>query len=165
MTPLHCSLEDNLQTAFAACHFFDDLKSSKIVKICDVLILGQKAYCALAVKGQLNVLHKEKTISFESGDKKNPGKVRIKGRDNNRNNNCYLGGLLLHCKASDTTSPWNNFKSGVDHWLDENGDVPCQNDKAFPNYNFPFIVTLNNLGAKKIWAPRQNVILTGSPPR
>ena len=50
MTPLHCPHTDNLKTAFAACHFFDDLKSSKIVKICDVLILGQKAYCEIDEK-------------------------------------------------------------------------------------------------------------------
>ena len=120
---------------------------------------------SLAVQGQLNNWQKEKTISFESCDNKDPGKLTIKGKDyDSGKDNCIWGGLLLHCKASDTTSPWNNFKSGVDHWLDENGDVPCQNDKGFSNFNIPFIVTLKNLGAKKIWAPRQNVILTGSPP-
>ena len=118
----------------------------------------------LAVQGQLNYMYKEKTISFESCDKKNPGKLSIKGRDNNRNNNCYLGGLLLHCKASDTTSPWNNFKSGVDHWLDENGAVPCQNSWISHADRNPFIAVLRKLGAKGIWAPRQNVVLTGSPP-
>ena len=118
----------------------------------------------LAVSGTLNVWTKEKIIEFESCDKKDPGKLSIKGRDYNSNNNCYWGGLLLHCKASDTTSPWHNFKSGVDHWLDENGDVPCQNDLLFPSSSYGFIVALNSLGAKKIWAPRQNVVLTGSPP-
>ena len=118
----------------------------------------------LEVDGQLNDWRKENTISFESCDAKDPGKLSIKGRDYNSNNNCYWGGLLLHCKASDTTSPWHNFKSGVDHWLDENGDVPCQNDLLFPSSSYGFIVALNSLGAKKIWAPRQNVVLTGSPP-
>ena len=118
----------------------------------------------LTVDGQLNDWMKEKTISFESCDPKDPGILSIKGRDYNTNNNCEMGGLLLHCKASDTTSPWHNFKSGVDHWLDENGDVPCQNDLLFPSSSYGFIVALNSLGAKKIWAPRQNVVLTGSPP-
>ena len=118
----------------------------------------------LAVSGTLNDWTKEKIIEFESCDKKDPGKLSIKGRDYNSNNNCYWGGLLLHCKASDTTSPWHNFVSGVDHWLDEFGAVPCQNDLLFPSSTWGFIVTLNGLGAKKIWAPRQNVVLTGSPP-
>ena len=121
---------------------------------------------ALAVDGQLNDWRKENTISFESCDAKDPGKLSIKGRDYNSNNNCYWGGLLLHCKASDTTSPWHNFKSGVDRWLDENDDEPCQNDLLFPSVHWApeFIRVLNSLGAKKIWAPRQNVVLTGYPP-
>ena len=118
----------------------------------------------LAVQGQLNDVRKEKTISFESCDNKKPGKLSIKGRDNNRNNNCYHGGLLLHCEASDKTSPWHNFKSGVDHWLDENGAVPCQNSWISHADRNPFIAVLRKLGAKGIWAPRQNVVLTGSPP-
>ena len=95
----------------------------------------------LTVDGQLNDWMKENTISFESCDPKDPGILSIKGRDYNTNNNCEMGGLLLHCWASDTTSPWHNFKSGVDRWLDENDDEPCQNDLLFPAYGgtYPFI--------------------------
>ena len=121
----------------------------------------------LTVKGQLNRWIKEKTISFESCDNKNPGKLSVKGRDNNTRNNCHAGGMLLHCKASDTTSPWHNFKSGVDYWLDENGAVPCQNSwisTSRHSSRYAFIAVLKKLGAKGIWAPRQNVILTGTPP-
>ena len=121
----------------------------------------------LEVDGQLNDWRKENTISFESCDAKDPGKLSIKGRDYNSNNNCYWGGLLLHCKASDTTSPWHNFNSGVDHWLDENGAVPCQKSWISTSHRssrYAFIAVLKKLGAKGIWAPRQNVILTGTPP-
>ena len=119
----------------------------------------------LTVDGQLDDWMKENKISFESCDPKDPGILSIKGRDYNTNNNCEMGGLLLHCWASDTTSPWHNFKSGVYYWLDENGDAPCQNDLLFPSVNWApgFIKSLNSWGAKKIWAPRQNVVLTGSP--
>ena len=124
----------------------------------------------LAVQGALNRYTEEKTISFESCDNKNPGKLSVKGRDSESGvDNCKWGGLILHCKASDTTSPWHNFKSGVDHWLDENGAVPCQNSFSWISTSrhssrYAFIAGLKKLGAKGIWAPRQNVILTGTPP-
>ena len=38
----------------------------------------------LAVSGTLNDWTKEKNIEFESCDKKDPGKLSIKGRDNQR---------------------------------------------------------------------------------
>ena len=119
----------------------------------------------LVVEGQLNDWSQKKSIAFKSCDIDNPGKLVIKGRDWNTNNNCKMGGLLLHCSASDTTNPWHNFKSGIENWKDENGDDPCQNDLLFPAYGrtYPFIQDLNTLGAKKIWAPRQNVVLTGTP--
>ena len=114
----------------------------------------------LAVVGDLNDWRKEKTISFESCDQNEPGTLTVRGKDYNMFFNCNKGGLLLHCTASDETSPWHNFKSDAEHWTVENGEL-CQKD--FEGWLPPFINNLEQLGAKKIWAAKREVTLIGSP--
>ena len=86
----------------------------------------------LSVSGQLNNWKKENSFAFQSCNKDDPGKLTIQGLDHNRDKNCEYGGLLLHCTASDRTSLWHNFKSDAEHWRDEKGQFPCQNDLLFP---------------------------------
>ena len=47
----------------------------------------------------------------------------------------------MHCTASNQNSPWHNFVSDEYSWIDENGEIPCQNDKLFPQVgaDIPFI--------------------------
>ena len=118
----------------------------------------------LTVKGDLNDWRKEKTITFENCDGRYPGKLTIKGKDlETGNQNCVTAGLLLHCVASDKTSPWHNFVSAQDHWKDSKGEKPCQNNGGMYSLDFSVTTKLKTLGAKKIWAPRQQVKLIGEP--
>ena len=78
--------------------------------------------------GRLNSWKYEKLIHFQSCNKHDPGTLTIQGLDNNKDDNCRKGGLLLHCVASDRRSLWHNFKSDVIHWRDEKGLPPCQAD-------------------------------------
>ena len=117
----------------------------------------------LKVEGQLDNWQKEKTIRFESCDRRNPGQLIIKGEDRNQEQHCIWGGLMLHCTASDANSPWHNFKSELEHWKDENGQKPCQNDGGIYSHNNPVSEKFRKNGAKKIWAPRKKVTLTGTP--
>ena len=114
--------------------------------------------------GKLDRWQAMKTITFESCDSWNPGQLSIKGEDVNKKLNCVFGGLMLHCTASDTNSPWHNFKSDNIHWTDENGKKPCQNNVGIYSLPQPTCSKLREKGAKKIWAPRQTVTLIGTPP-
>ena len=71
----------------------------------------------------------------------------------------------MHCTASNQNSPWHNFVSDEYSWIDENGEIPCQNDKLFPQVgaDIPFIASLNEAGAKKIWNHERIATLDGSP--
>ena len=122
----------------------------------------------LPITGNLNNWSEEKNISFHSCDVTNPGKLKIEGLDYNSKDHCTWGGLLLHCTASDQTNPWHNFKTDDDHWKDKKGEKPCVSDAGmmshFAEQDMPnFMKKLKNLGAKKIWAERKEVTLTGSP--
>ena len=121
-------------------------------------------YYGLPITGNLNNWPEEKTTSFYSCDVTNPGKLSITGFDNNFGEHCTWGGLLLHCTASDQTSPWHNFKTDTDQWKDENGNEPCSNNEGMIHQGMPeFMQKMSQLGAKKIWANRQKVTLIGSP--
>ena len=118
----------------------------------------------MTIKGDINNWPIEKNISFYSCDVTNPGKLKIEGVDYNSKDHCTWGGLLLHCTASDQTSPWHGFKSDTIQWKDENGNEPCSNNGGMIHAGMPsFMKRLRQSGAKKIWANRQKVILTGSP--
>ena len=71
----------------------------------------------------------------------------------------------MHCSASHQNSPWHNFVSDEFNWIVDNGDIPCQNDKNFPQVgaDIPFIASLNSIGAKKIWNNEKTATLLGSP--
>ena len=122
----------------------------------------------------------EKVFSFESCSDRSPGTLEIRGTNSENSNHCEWAGLLLHCTASKTTSPWHNFVSDKTHWRvsSEGNAVPCQNDGVFAKYFEPicypsgtcstgnkyhFISSLNTAKAKKIWGQRKTVILKGSP--
>ena len=110
-----------------------------------------------------------KSIKFKSCNKNDPGKLKIKGYDNQDDGeNCKTGGLMLLC-TDESGGPWQRFKSDNVHWKDENGDKPCQNEGGFVAYakkhfkRINFINLMRYWGAKKIWAPRQGVTLIGGP--
>ena len=123
----------------------------------------------------------EKVFSFQSCSDVSPGELEIKGTTKKLSSNyCYWAGLLLHCTASRTTSPWHNFVSDNTHWTvsSEGGAVPCQQMSRFAKYfepfclptgtcpaanSYHFISSLNTAGAKKIWGQQQTVVLKGSP--
>jgi len=128
----------------------------------------------LSVTGDKRNWQKENTIQFETGKQANTnrltvGVLRIEGEDWELNNgaNCIWGGLLLHCQAEDTSSPWHNFKSDTDHWQTLDGSEVCSNSEGFVSIrhsgNIPFIRSLLASGAKKIWSDQKKVTLIGSP--
>jgi len=122
----------------------------------------------------------EKVFSFQSCSDVSPGELEIRGTNLESSNHCYWAGLLLHCTANSTTSPWHNFVSDNTHWTvsSEGGAVPCQQMSRFAKYfepfclptgtcpaanSYHFISSLNTAGAKKIWGQQQTVVLKGSP--
>ena len=122
----------------------------------------------LVIIGNANNWRKKKEISFESCSEDSPGTLKIKGTDlmlNGQSDHCKWAGLLLHCTASQNSSPWHNFVSDATNWSDENGKTPCQNDEVFPQTGagIPFIDFLNQKGAKKIWTTEKTATLIGSP--
>ena len=110
----------------------------------------------------------EKTFKFASCDNANPGELVINGTDSNSNNWCSNGGLILMCTARNSTSPWHEFKSDTENWVNnEDNSTPCTNEDGFipaaMNQNIGFIVDMFNNGASKIWADSKMVSLKGSP--
>ena len=105
----------------------------------------------------------EKTITFLSCDHNDPGQLIIQGSDNQDEDHCKNGGLVLHCTASDENSPWHNFKSDAEHWRVDNGDIPCERNITPWSMRFPLYQKMNKLGAKKISAPEKKFTLIGSP--
>ena len=50
--------------------------------------------------------------------------------------NCKTGGFMLMCTESRTSSPWHNFVSDTDHWVDGTGSTPCLNNGGiYPHQN------------------------------
>ena len=72
---------------------------------------------------------------------------------------------MLMCTASSTSSPWHNFVSDEVNWVDETNETPCANTSGgFLASDVPFVQNMLTAGAKKIWAARKEVTLTGTPP-
>ena len=74
---------------------------------------------SLSVKGGRH-WNSEKSISFKALND-DPGTIEIKGKDfqdccGSPVDSCVWGGLVLHCTASNTSSPWHNFASDDIHW-------------------------------------------------
>ena len=122
---------------------------------------------SLPVTGVLNNWQKENSFTFQSCDHCNPGELVIKGYDYNSWNNCVWGGLILHCTAVDTSSPWHNFVSDTIHWKVGDGSIPCTNNGGMIPHaagaNINFIADLLAAGAKKIWSNTKQVALIGGP--
>ena len=131
-------------------------------QVTGVLYEGQQ----LAIEGAKDDVSMAKTVNFTSCDRMNAGSLTIHGTHNGSGDNCIEGGLLLHCSASDPQSPWNNFVSDSNNWVDdEDGASPCQDEGTSGFLGSPTadIDDLVDKGAKKIWADKVNVTLKGTP--
>ena len=122
----------------------------------------------LVIDGALEAYQFMKTVHFNCTNE-DPGFLVISGTDENEfedpNQHCTWAGLVLHCEADDTSNPWHDFVSNDIDWVDENNETPCATTSGgFLNANLSFVQDMLSFGAKKIWAERKNVILTGTPP-
>ena len=121
----------------------------------------------MTVTGVLNDWKEENSFTFSSCDHCNPGELVIQGHDYNGLNNCVWGGLLLHCTAVDTSSPWHNFVSDTIHWKVSDGSTPCTNSGGMIPHaagaNIDFVSDLLADGAQKIWSDKKTVKLIGKP--
>ena len=69
------------------------------------------------------------------------------------------------CTASHTSSPWHNFVSDTDHWVDGSGATPCVNTGGI----FPlasgnaFMASMVSNGAKNIFTSTTDAVFKGSP--
>jgi len=120
---------------------------------------------------------REKVFSFKTCSVASSGALEIKGTNYESFDHCSWAGLLLHCTASNATSPWHNFVSDNTHWTvsSEGNTVPCQREDRFAavyepycgtcseDAKYHFISSLNTAGAKKIWGQQKTVTLVGSP--
>ena len=123
---------------------------------------------SLPVTGVANNWQKENSFTFQSCDACEPGELVIKGKDyDSTRPNCIWGGMILHCTAVDTSSPWHNFVSDTIHWKVSDGSTPCTNSGGMIPHaagaNINFIADLLATGAKKIWSNKQEVTLIGGP--
>ena len=121
----------------------------------------------LSVTGKLDDYQKEKSFNFNSCDlshRYKPGVLTIKGRDVNTENNCFYGGLLLHCIANDLANPWHNFVTDQTRWRVSDGSTPCTHDTGpIVSLNDPYIKNMKDAGAIQIWSNAQTVTLIGTP--
>ena len=122
----------------------------------------------LAIVGPKDDVSMAKTVNFTSCDRLNPGELTIHGSHDGSGDNCVDGGLLLHCSANDPQSPWNNFVSDSDNWVDGEDDstAACQDNgtSGFLGSTSSDIDDLVEKGAKKIWVDKVDVQLKGTPP-
>ena len=109
-------------------------------------------------------------FSFESFSDSSPGELEIKGTDLQPSNHCFWAGLLLHCTASRTTSPWHNFGSNLENWVDnEDNSTLCSNEGSGSMVSsglrdqVGIILDLHGKGAKKIWSHKNVTSLKGTP--
>ena len=112
-------------------------------------------------------LYTENTISFTPRPD-GLGEIRIVGEDTGDTAHCVKGGLVLLCQATDVTSPWHNFKSDLStNWRAEDGSHLCskleEGGHKWGVEDTPFIKSLLDHGAKKIWTNAKSVTLVGSP--
>ena len=72
---------------------------------------------------------------------------------------------MLMCTASSTSSPWHNFVSDTDHWVDGSGATPCVNTGGiFPLASQKaFMASMVSNGAKKIFTSTTDAVFKGSP--
>ena len=116
----------------------------------------------LAVTGVLDDMTKENSFNFNSCNRYRPGVLTIKGFDNNlaAEDNCWYGGLLLHCIANDISNPWHNFVTDQTHWKVSDNSTPCTRDNGWISHHFK---KMKDAGAIKIWSNAKRVTLIGTP--
>ena len=120
----------------------------------------------LTINGQVDNLAIEKTVEFNCTNE-DPGNLVISGSDDNTfddpSSHCTFAGLILHCTAYDVSNPWHDFVSDNNaNWVDENGAIPCASTSGgFLDSGLSFVNDMLAKGAKKIWAKRKDVTLTG----
>ncbi len=73
------------------------------------------------------------------------------------------------CTAIRTSSPWHNFVSDTEHWVDGTGATPCFNGAGifalgdiYPT-TFPFLGSLVAHGARNIFTTTAEATFLGTP--
>ena len=111
------------------------------------------------VNGNHKKMRDIKTFSFNSCKS---GSLIVNATDYNNGNHCTMGGLVLHCNASDVRNPWHNFVSDEDHWKASHGQTVCA--RSSMPWNIPLTDIVKGLGGKKIWVEdTKTVTLIGTP--
>ena len=122
----------------------------------------------LELEGDLIRWESKKTVEFYSCDNANPGSLVVNGtKPYDYSPFCTKTGLLLHCTAEDTTSPWHNFVSDGINWSSNDGKPICVSNPAEFIVNGQELQWLRDLveaGAKDIWVEAKEVSLVGTPP-
>ena len=83
-----------------------------------------------------------------------------------RDDQCFSGGMLLHCTANNENNPWHNFVSDHSHWKVDVDKPFCEPNRWYYNSGrsqHPFLAQLFEAGAKDIWVDAKEVTFTGSP--
>ena len=110
----------------------------------------------------------KKTVEFYSCDNANPGSLVVNGtKPYDYSPFCTKTGLLLHCTAEDTTSPWHNFVSDGINWSSNDGKPICVSNPAefiVVGQGLQWLRDLVEAGAKDIWVEAKEVSLVGTPP-
>ena len=72
---------------------------------------------------------------------------------------------MLLCTASRSSSPWHNFVSDTEHWVDGTGLTPCLNNGGiYPHSSkFDFMATTVANGAQNIFTSTSVAIFSGTP--
>ena len=124
----------------------------------------------LELEGDLFKWESKKTVEFYSCDNANPGSLVVNGTEaDDYGPFCTKSGLLLHCTAEDTTSPWHNFVSDGINWSSNDGEPICvPNPAEFVvagqgYYQLQWMKDMVNAGAKAIWVEAKEVSLVGTP--
>ena len=116
--------------------------------------------------GDLTEWRIEKHVTFEACDREEPGKIIVMGRNAQKKDHCKLGGLIMHCVAHQA-SPWNDFKTDAENWVDLSGNYLelCINNEGIAGRDdTPYWLTLMiESGAVKIWTNTRDATLLGKP--
>ena len=124
----------------------------------------------LEIEGNKRAWADEKTFEFSSCDNAYPGILVIKGSDKSNSNSYCTGSsvMILHCTASNTTSPWHNFVSDGTNWKSQDGKEVCVPTNVYIvndlTNKYDWFRKMVDAGAKAIWADAKEVTLIGTPP-
>ena len=106
----------------------------------------------------------EKSVTFKQTHER--ASIWIHAEDfDSGGRDCVDGGLVVHCEATDTSSPWHNFGTNLQNWKSEDGKELCSNQnarfiKGAPNW----LKDILNKGAEHIWVDgSRHVKLLGTP--